>query len=167
MRMRMTAVCLVACSSSPPAPPEKPVEPVVVAVDAAAPDAGVPEEVANAPAWVFRYNAPGRLETWTLRYHGDTALVTVEAARGTTRYLGSVDEGASLSLSLAAGPNKLALECKRAQQPIGKKCGDTKAKKLDVLDCYHPDFKAPMTFGPAPGIEFVTSADCNGYRLLE
>ena len=94
------------------------------------------------------------------------ALVTVEAAQGTTRYVGTAAVGASLVLTLAAGAHKLSLDCKRTKKPVGTKCNDAKAKQLDVLDCFHPDFKAPMTFGPAPGIEFVATAQCNGYRLL-
>jgi hypothetical protein len=35
---------------------------------------------------------------------------------------------------------------------------------VEVLSCYHADFKAPMPFGPAPGIEYVVDATCNGYR---
>jgi hypothetical protein len=171
-RMWKYAACLAAAcsSSSSSSPVERPVQPAapVVAVDAAPPasppDAGVPDEVANAPAWIFRYNAPGRVETWTLRYHGTIGLVVVEAASGTTRYIGTATDGASLQLALASGPNKLALECKRQKLAVGAKCNDTKAPKRDVLDCYHPDFKAPMTFGAEPGVEF--DGTCNGYRLI-
>jgi hypothetical protein len=164
------AICLWGCGSSP-APTEKPVQPAPAdaAVDAT-PDAGVSEAVTNAPAWVFRYNAPGRLETWTLRYAGDQAMVVVESARGTTRYIGSAADGGALTLTLAAGPNKLSLECKRQQLAVGAECGkqtgDKTTKKLDVLDCYHPDFKSPMSFAAAPGVEFVTSDACTGYRVL-
>ena len=166
--MRMLAVCLLVACSSPAAPPEHPAPtpaPVAIA-DAAMPDAGPPAELLAAPAWVFRYNAPGRLETWTLRSHGDAGMVVVERANGATQYLGTAADGASLVLTLAAGPNKLSLDCKHEKLAVGTKCNDTKAKKLDVLNCYHPDFKSPMTFGPAPGIEYVTSDSCNGYRLL-
>jgi len=170
MRVPMLFVVAIGCSSSnTPAPAAPPPATPVAAVDAAPPappDADVPEAVASAPAWVFRYSAPNRVETWTLRHAGDKALVVVEAANGTARYIGSAADGASLKLDVLAGSNKLVLDCKRAQRAIGTKCNDTKAKKLDVLDCFHPDFKEPMTFGPAPGIEFVTSDSCNGYRLI-
>jgi hypothetical protein len=160
--MRILVLVAIGCGSSTP-PPTAP--PVVVAADAAiadapAPDAGVPEAVMNAPAWIFRYSAPGRLETWTLRYSGANALVTVERANGTTRYIGTVDD---LVLTLAAGPNQLTLECKPAKLPVGATCGDKHPKQLDVLDCFHPDFKAPMTFGAAPGVEYVVTDACSGY----
>jgi hypothetical protein len=163
----------VACSSPSAPPPAAPIpvkpEPVISAdaALAATPDADVSDEVANAPAWIFRYNAPGRLETWTLRYHGDGALVIVEGEKGATRYVGSVANGTSLALTLVAGANKMSLDCKPAKKPLGSKCNDAKAKKLDVLDCFHPDFKTPMTFAQAPGAEFVQSDKCTGYRLLE
>jgi hypothetical protein len=44
--------------------------------------------------------------------------------------------------------------------------GDKATKKVDVLDCYHPDFAAPMSFGAEPGIEFVAEAKCSGYRRI-
>jgi hypothetical protein len=159
--MRILVLVAIGCgSSTPPAAP-----PIVVAADAAiadapAPDAGVPEAVINAPAWIFRYSAPGRLETWTLRYSGSDALVTVERATGTTRYIGTVSD---LKLTLAAGASSLTLECKPAKLPVGATCGDKKPKQLDVLDCFHPDFKAPMTFGAAPGVEYVVTDACSGY----
>lgn len=164
----MFLLCLVACSSSPSSAPEHPAVPPpapVAAVDAAPPpDAGVPDEVATAPAWIFRFNTPNRIETWTLRYHGETALLVVEAATGTTRYLGSMSD--ALALRVKAGSALMSLDCKREKQAIGTKCNDTKAKKIDVLACYHPDFKAPMTFGAEPGIEYVANDSCTGYRLI-
>jgi hypothetical protein len=162
----LVCVVVVGCGSSPP-PSPAPV--AVVAADAAPPvsiDAGPPAELVAAPAWVFRYNAPGRLETWTLRTHGGDGMVVVESTRGTTRYVGTATDGASLQLALAAGAQKLSLDCKHEQLPVGAKCGDPKAKKVDVLNCFHPDFKSPMTFGAAPGIEYVIDDKCNGYRLL-
>jgi hypothetical protein len=160
----------MACS--PPPAPEHPAPPpaaVVVTADAAidAPaDGDVPDEVATAPAWIFRYNAPGRLETWTLRYRGEKGVVIVETARGTMRYVGTVTDAKTLTLTLAAGPNKLSLGCKREKLTVGAKCGAKVTKKIDVLDCYHPDFKSPMSFAAAPGVEFVTVDNCTGYRLL-
>ena len=159
--MRILVLVAIGCgSSTPPAAP-----PVVVAADAAiadapTPDAGVPDDVLNAPAWIFRYNAPGRLETWTLRLSVANALVTVERATGTTRYFGTVN---LLKLTLAAGPNQLTLECKPAKLLVGATCGDKQPKQVVVLDCFHPDFKAPMTFGAAPGVEYVVTDACSGY----
>jgi len=166
MRM-LAAVIAVGCGSSqspaPEKPPQAPPAPVV-SVDAAAPDAGIPDEVMNAPAWIFRFNAPGRLETWTLRYAGDSALLIVEAATGTTRYVGTMSSTGQLTASTANA--KMSLECKPDKLAVSAKCNDTKAKKIDVLNCFHPDFKTPMTFGHEPGIEFVTSDKCNGYRSI-
>jgi len=126
----------------------------------------MPADVASAPAWIFRYNAPGRLETWTLRYHGDVAAIDVESQTGTIHYLGSATDGASLVLALSAGNARLSLECKHEQRAVGAACGDKKPSKEDVLACYHPDFKEPMPFGPAPGIEYLQSASCTGYHRL-
>jgi hypothetical protein len=171
MRMWIPAAVLavISCSSSPSPPPDRPASPapVVVAADAAVPDADVSGEVASAAAWIFRYNAPGRVETWTLRYHGTAALVVVEAAQRTTRYTGAAADGASLALTLASGTSKLSLDCKRDKLAVSATCADPKARPIDVLNCYHPDFKAPMSFGPAPGIEYVVGTTCTGYRLLE
>lgn len=154
----------IGCSSSPaPDPPATPAPPVAArdaAIDAP-PDADVPDEVATAPAWVFRYHAADRLETWTLRHSGGRALLVVETARGPTRYTGAITD--ALKLTVAAGTNRLALECKRNSIDVGAVCGDKKPAKLDVLDCFHPDFKSPMSFAPAPGISFVTTASCSGY----
>jgi hypothetical protein len=165
--MRMFVLCLVACSSppSPAAEHPTPPPPPVAAVDAAPPaDAGVPEEVTAAPAWIFRFNTPGRVETWTLRFANEHALLVVEAATGTTRYQGSMSD--ALALRVKAGSALMSLDCKREKQAIGTKCNDTKAKKIDVLACYHPDFKSPMTFGAEPGIEYVANDSCTGYRLI-
>jgi len=169
MRCPALSIVLVAACSSAPAPAQHPqvtaqTAPADAAIDAA-PDAGVPEAVANAPAWVFRYSTAQRAETWTLRYHGDAALLTVETAQGTQRYVGSAADGATLKLDVSTGTAKLALECKHAKRPLSAKCNDKKAKPIEVLDCYHPDFKEPMPFGPAPGVEYVVSGSCNGYRL--
>ena len=168
--MRIVVVCLAAtaCGSSSPTTRPPPSAPEVAAVaDAApAPDAGVPADVASAQAWIFRYNAPGRLETWTLRYHGEHAAIDVESQTGTIHYVGAATDAASLTLTLAAGSARLSLECKHEQLAVGATCGDKRAPKLDVLACYHPDFAAPMPFGLAPGVEYVTSDACTGYRRL-
>ncbi|HEU0036171.1 MAG TPA: hypothetical protein VFQ53_36410 [Kofleriaceae bacterium] len=168
MRTFFVSLALAACSSAPPSPrPPATAQPAPAdaALDAA-PDAGVPEAVANAPAWVFRYSTAQRTETWTLRYHEHEALLVVETAQGTQRYRGSATEGTALVLDVSTGTAKLALECKHARRPLSTKCNDKKAKPIEVLDCYHPDFKEPMPFGPAPGVEYVASSSCTGYRLV-
>jgi hypothetical protein len=164
VRVVLLAVACGCGATSAPAPAATPV--VVVA------DAGVPTPIDavaipdDTPAWIFRYNAPGRLETWTLRYHGDIAAMDVVTATGTTHYVGTAADGASLVLTIAAGPARLALDCKRDKLAVGRMCGEAKPEKLDVLDCFHPDFKEPMPFGPAPGIEYTASDRCRGYRRI-
>ncbi|MDX2086799.1 MAG: hypothetical protein SFX73_03060 [Kofleriaceae bacterium] len=160
---------LVACSSSSPAPERPVVAPVVADAaepDAPPPDTGPPQAVLDAPAWVFRYATAERTETWTLRHAEGAALLEVQNAQGTQRYLGTATDGASLMLDVTTGTAKMALDCKRAKRALSTKCNDTRAKKLDVLDCYHPDFKEPMPFGPAPGVEYAVDARCTGYRLI-
>lgn len=166
---------LVACRAAPPAAEHTaPTSPTAsgAASDAgsealidAPPDAGIPAAVLAAPAWVFRYTTAQRAETWTLRHAEGSALLIVETAQGTTRYTGTATPGPSLVLAVSTASAKLALDCKPAKRPIGAKCNDTKAKPIELLDCYHPDFAAPMPFGPAPGVEYAVTADCNGYRL--
>ncbi|MEP6859144.1 MAG: hypothetical protein ABJE66_00890 [Deltaproteobacteria bacterium] len=155
---------LAACSGSP----AKVAPPAPVIADAAAPDAapdaGVSAALAAAPAWVFRYATAQRTETWTLRIDAGQALLVVDGARGTLRYTGTVSD--ALALEVTTGTATLALSCKHAKRALSTKCNDTKAKPLDVLDCYHPDFTEPMPFGPAPGIEYAVDASCNGYRLI-
>jgi hypothetical protein len=167
--MKRFVLCVAcACGSSPPpATPPAPVEAAPATsppVDAAAPDAGPSPELAAAPAWIFRYNAPPRVETWTLRHLGGEAIVVVETAQATTTYLGTATEGATLALSVATATAKVTLDCKHAKRAIGDTCKARKAPTLDVLDCYHPDFTSPMTFALAPGVEFAAS--CNGYQRL-
>lgn len=155
---------LAACGSSSPSPaaPPAPVAPAIDAAIDAAPDAGVPQAVLDAPAWIFRYSTADRNETWTLRHADGQALLVVETARGAQRYLGTMTNGA---LAVSTGTAKLALDCKPNKRALSAKCNDTKAPKVDVLDCYHPDFQEPMPFGAAPGVEYVVAADCTGYRL--
>jgi len=164
-------VVLAACGSSSPAPSGPSpgsAQPIAVPADAALPDAGLPAEVTTAPAWIFRYNTPSRAETWTLRYHGGQALLVVETKQGAMRYTGTAGEGDSMPLALAAGNNRLNLDCKHEKMPLSTKCNDMTAAKQDVLNCYHPDFKSPMTFGPAPGVEYVEQpGDCSGFRLVK
>jgi hypothetical protein len=164
------ALAAAACSSAPTAverpsaPPPVPADATPAAPDAP-PDAGTPEAVLRAPAWVFRYRTAQRSETWTLRTTDGAALLEVQTAQGLVRYTGTATDGASLALSLSARGAKMTLDCKRQKRAIGTACNDAKAKPIDVLDCYHPDFAAPMPFGPAPGIEYVSDERCNGYRL--
>jgi hypothetical protein len=160
---------LIGCSSAPPPKTEAPVAPVAPA-DAAPvvpPDTGPPAAVLAAPAYVFKYNTADRAETWTLRQAEGQALVVVESAKGTLEYTGTATEGASLAIAVATSTAKLALDCKREKLAVSAKCNDTKAKPIDVLNCYHPDFKAPMSFAPAPGIEYVVEPGCNGFRLAK
>lgn len=163
MRIPIVAL-LAACGSSPPpsaAPPAPAAPPIDAAIDAA-PDAGVPQAVLDAPAWVFRYSTADRRETWTLRHADGQALVVVETKQGTQRYLGTMT---GTALAVSTGTAKLALDCKPNKRALSAKCNDAKAPKIDVLDCYHPDFQEPMPFGKAPGVEYVVAADCTGYRL--
>jgi hypothetical protein len=166
-RATAASLTLAACSSAPPAA-ERPVPPASITADAAvdaAPDAGVPEAVMAAPAWVFRYTTAQRAETWTFRHAGGSALLVVETAQGATRYTGTATEGASLVLAVSTATAKLALDCKHARRAIGAKCNDTKAKPIELLDCFHPDFAQPMPFGAAPGVEYAVVDGCTGYRL--
>ena len=164
--VRSSIICFnAACSGSPTKvePPATPV-PADAAAPDAAPDAGVSAALAAAPAWVFRYATAQRTETWTLRMDAGQALLVVDSAHGTLRYTGTVSD--ALALDVTTGTAKLALSCKHAKRALSAKCNDTKAKPIEVLDCYHPDFKEPMPFGPAPGIEYAVDATCNGYRLI-
>lgn len=121
----------------------------------------------NAPPWVFRYHTADRLETWTLQHAGGTALLVVETAQGERRYVGTATEGSgTLVLDVSTANAKMALDCKREKLAVSAKCNDRKAKPIEVLNCYHADFKTPMPFGPAPGIEYVVDDTCNGYRLV-
>jgi len=166
----VVAACAPGCGpAAPVAKQPDNLPPPPDAAPALAPDAppAVPEAVTSAPAWVFGYHTADRSETWTLRHAEGSALLVVETARGTTRYVGTAVDGASLALDVRAPTAQLALDCKREKQAIGTKCNDPKAKQIDVLACYHPDFKTPMPFGPAPGIEYVVDGTCNGYRLIE
>jgi hypothetical protein len=161
-------VVLVACSSSAP-PAEHPATPVAAPPDAAPappPDAGVAQAVLDAPAWVFHYTTKDRKETWTLQTADGQAQLVVESAQGTQRYVGTAT-GDPLKVDVSTGTAKMTLECKHAKRSLSAKCNDSKAKPIEVLDCFHPDFKTPMPFGPAPGVEYAVDANCNGYRLVK
>ncbi|HEX5059559.1 MAG TPA: hypothetical protein VFV99_09380 [Kofleriaceae bacterium] len=171
LKLRLLVLLAIAgCgSSSPPATqPTAPPSPAPVADAAvdAAPDA-LPDALLNAPAWIFRYSTADRKETWTLRRDGGAALLIVESAQGERRYVGTARESdASIALDVSTGSAKMVLDCKREKLAVSATCNDKKAKPLDVLNCYHADFKTPMPFGPAPGIEYVVDASCNGYRKV-
>lgn len=146
-------------------PPGAPIDAGAPEVDAP-PDAGAPAAVASAPSWVFRYNTPERAETWTLQFAGGDAQLVVDDGKRPLRYLGSATEGVTISVAVATHAAKLSLDCKRTKRPLSTRCNDRKAKPIEVLDCFHPDFKEPMPFAVAPGVEYVTSKDCTGYRLI-
>lgn len=182
---------------------------IAVSIDAPAVDA----ELAGAKPWVFRFYSTGmivgkhRLETWTLRHHADRGMVHVVRAEGrgpgagevtpagTTTYVGSLaTAGKTLTFTLAAGNNKLALECKAEKLDVAGAAAVRKphprtgkykepcsgdpgrfvppaTKKVDVLSCKHPDFEAPMMFGAGPGVEYLhVNDDCDqqggGYRAI-
>ena len=82
------------------------------------------------------------------------------------RYTGTATDGDALALDVTTGSARLALSCKHTKRALGRKCNDAKAKPIEVLDYFHPDFAAPMPFGHAPGIEYVVDASCNGYRVV-
>lgn len=169
VRPGVLALALAACSGSAPPSPATPAAPApadaAVPIDAP-PDAGPSAAVMAAPAWVFQYSTPARTETWTLRHAEGQAVIEVLSAGRTQVYTGTATQGASLALAVSTGTAKLTLDCKHAKRPLSHKCNDTKAKAIEVLDCYHPDFKAPMPFGPFPGVEYVETKGCTGYRLI-
>lgn len=164
---RFALPALVACSSAPPQPAPTPVPaiPTDAAVDTPV-DAGPSAALTAAPAWVFRFASPDRTETWTLRTAGSEAMLDVETAQGTAHYLGTATDGDTIAVRVATATAKITLDCKKTQRKVGKACNDAKAPKRDVLDCYHPDFKEPMPFGAAPGIEYSAGGGCTGYRLV-
>lgn len=173
MSRALLCIALAGCGSAaapvePTAPSPSttaPSPPTDAAVDAP-PDVG--PDFASAEPWVFRYHTAQRSETWTLRHIDGAAQLVVETAGGERRYVGSATERAdgTLVLDVSTGTAKMALECKREQLAVSAKCNDHKAKPREVLNCYHADFATPMPFAPAPGIEYVVDATCNGYRLI-
>lgn len=165
MKRIAVSVFLVGCSAGAPAAQHPEPAPSSVVDAPPAPDAGVPQAVLDAPAWVFRYSTAQRNETWTLRFAGGVALLVVETAQGTTHYTGTAVEGSSIDVAVSTATATLTLQCKPATRPLSTQCNDAEAMQRDVLDCYHPDFAAPMPFGAAPGVEYVVDATCNGYRL--
>ena len=167
---RPLVLALAACSSPASPPAEHPVTTAEVRQDAApepppAPDAAPAPPVVEAPVWVFRYSTKDRKETWSLRYKDDNAVLVVETGGRQMMYLGGAADGDTLKLEVASGTAKMKLDCKHTKRPLSAKCNDSKAKPIEVLDCYHKDFKTPMPFGLAPGVEYVVDGSCNGYRL--
>ena len=187
---RLAILALAACSSSPaptkPTPAQPPDAAIAapregraVTIDAAPPpDAFVDTELEAAVAQVFRFNGPGRLETWTLRHVGARAQIVVERNPGkTSRYTGiATDDGKTLTLALDDAGDKLSLVCKREKLAVvpasaqPKACKWPKAASIEVLQCKHPDFAAPMPFLAAPGVEYVLPEGCGktdgNYRKL-
>ena len=185
---RAPLLFLIACSSSSTSTPTTPVAPPPrdAAVADAPPDApSIDPAITAAPAWVFRFQSPDREETWTLQHANGGAFLRVEYKNGnTTQYTGTATEdGKKLSLALAAGPAKMSLSCMRDKLPVASatakrepnpkkktecRWAPVKTTSVEVLACKHPDFAAPMMFGAAPGIVFLTVAECTpgGYRAL-
>ncbi|MFT3698788.1 MAG: hypothetical protein QM831_36920 [Kofleriaceae bacterium] len=166
--MRIVVALLVAaCSAAapPPAPtsPPPPATPPPPIDAAAPPDAGL---AADAPSWIFRYATPSRTETWNLRFANGIAAIDVTSANGNTvHYFGTITD--ALAVDVATTTAKIHLDCKKAQRHYSAKCNDTKGAAADALDCFVEGFKEPMTFGPAPGIEFVQDGSCTGYRTIK
>ena len=164
--MHRLVILLAACGSSAPPPASlPPPAPTPDAAPAPPPDTGPPAAVTSAPAFVFRYHTSDRSETWTLQHAEGNALLVVESSKGTQRYLGSATGDDTLALDVSTGTAKMKLDCKKEKMAVSAKCNDTKAKPIEVLNCYHPDFKSPMSFAPAPGIEYVVEPGCTGFRL--
>lgn len=163
----LLSVASIGCSSAAAPGPERPT-PVAATVDAAidvAP-ADAPDAASTAPPWLFRYHTKDRTETWTLRFAEGHALLVVDSAQSTLRYAGTATDGISLAIDVSTGTARLTLDCKRSKRPLGAACNERKAKQIDVLDCYHPDFKTPMPFALGPGVEYVSDERCTGYRLI-
>jgi hypothetical protein len=161
---KLPLIAIAACSAPAPVV-ERPVPPVAVVADAAPEaviDAG-PDPLLAMPAFVFRYTTADRAETWTLHRANGAALLVVESKQGTRTYRGTDTDGA---IDVTSGTAKMNLSCKQTKRSLSTKCNDTKAKPVDVLDCFHPAFATPMPFAAAPGVEYVVDASCNGYRLV-
>ena len=165
----LAPLVLAACGSgqSPTAAPA--ITPVDAAVpDVPPPDAGPSAALIAAPAWVFRYDAPPRVETWTLRQAAGEAQIVVETPGGApviTTYLGTATPTAdALVIEVATATAKLALRCTPATRPIGATCKERKPAAIAVLDCFVPGYEQPMTFAPAPGVVF--DGGCGAYRRL-
>lgn len=159
---------------------------MIVAVDAPPDAPGATDgDLASAVPSVFRYTAPDRVETWTLRIMGERASIVVERKPGgETVYVGgAVSADGKVHVEVATQTAKLALVCttaklahvgeaNAARKPGAKKgqpCTFAPAKTatLDVLQCKHADFDAPMPFAPAPGVEYLLVDGCDGaYRRL-
>jgi hypothetical protein len=115
------------------------------------------DELAGAAAWVFRFNAKDRVETWTLRFAGTRAAIDVERSAGAPSHYTGTTDGSTFTLGT------LSMTCQPAKLDIGGGCTGTKASKLDVLSCRLPGFDQPMPFAAAPGVEYLA---CGGYRPI-
>jgi hypothetical protein len=116
---------------------------------------------------MFRYSTAERSETWTLRHAEGKAVLVIVNHQGPRRYTGpAVEQDGTLVIDVTSSNAKLALKCKREKLTVSAKCGDRKAKPVEVLSCYHADFTTPMPFAPPPGIEYLVDKTCNGYRLI-
>ena len=185
---RLVLLVLAACSSSPSTStvtsshPPPPGDAAIADVPPDAPSA-TDGELASAPAHVFRYNAPPRVETWTLRIAGDRASIVVAGANELAYVGRATVTGDTTTIDVATANAKLALACKRGtlanvgaanaeRKPTraGKPCAFAPAKTstLDIWECKHPDFDAPMPFAAAPGIEYVVTDACKdgAYRRI-
>jgi hypothetical protein len=169
-----------ACSSAAPtpaqpstseAPIETPVDAPVLEVATDAPPR--PDIQATATPYVFRFASAARNETWTMWFGSGVAVLDVQPEGGAvTQYRGSAVVGATLGIDVASPTAKLSLDCKRTKRDVDPPC-DPKAKpakskpkkiSIEALDCFVPNFKEPMPFGPAPGIEYVADGACAGFR---
>jgi hypothetical protein len=144
MRTIAAIVLLAACGASTPTPAAAPT-PIAAPLDAPPPlDAGIP---ADAPAWIFRYNAPGRLETWTLRYHGDLAAIDVESATATIHYFGSaVARARALGRQRSARARVQARAARGRRGMRGQEAGN--ARRAGLLS---PGFQGGDAVRPCPG----------------
>jgi hypothetical protein len=174
--MRSTAllVAIGACSSAPPPAqptPAPPPDAAVAAVDAA-PER--PDIRVTATPYVFRFSSAARKETWTMWFATGVAVLNVQPDGGAiTQYQGSATEGATLLVDVTGPTAKLVLDCKRTKRDLLPTCdpaakppkGKPPAISIDALDCFVPNFKEPMPFGPSPGIEYIADGPCAGYRV--
>jgi hypothetical protein len=86
---------------------------------------------------VFRYDAPPRVETWTLRQAAGEAQIVVETPGGApviTTYLGTATPSAdALVIEVTTATARLALTCKPATRPRHGFAQDPVTLELDVV----------------------------------
>lgn len=173
--MRRLLLLAIGACSSPARPPAEPTPAlpadaaVAIQIDAEPPR---PDIKATATPYVFRFASATRNETWTMWFGSGVAVLDVQPDGGAiTQYQGSATEGATLVIDVAGPTAKLVLDCKRTKRDVDPPCSGKPAKgrpkkiSIEALDCFVPNFKEPMPFGPAPGIEFVADGACAGYRV--